>query len=96
MADSVVEMMDHKYVTLLLQNHGTEKLYLKRGMPQALVSLTTVLTNKDQDIGRGAEGHTESVVSRCSMQCKCIGTCYSSVCVCLAVLTLDVCHQFYL
>ena len=32
MADNVVEMGNDKFVTLILQNHGTERVHLKKGM----------------------------------------------------------------
>ena len=31
MVDAVVEMGDDKFPILILQNHGTEKMHLKRG-----------------------------------------------------------------
>ena len=38
MADSVVEMGDDLFVTLPLQNHSSEKQYLKKGMQLGIVS----------------------------------------------------------
>ena len=64
MANGVVEVGNDKFVTLLLQNHGTDKLYLKRGMQLGVVSPTTVITDKDQDVGGGVEGDPESEVAR--------------------------------
>ena len=64
MSDGVVEMGDDKFVTLLLQNHGTDKLCLKRGMRLGVVSPTTVITDKDQDVGGGVEGDPETEVAR--------------------------------
>jgi hypothetical protein len=46
MADSVVEMGDDKFMTLLLQNHRTKKLYLKRGMQLGVASAAEVLTSR--------------------------------------------------
>ena len=47
MTDSVVEMGDDLFVTLPLQNHSSEKQYLKKGMQLGMVSSVTVLTVGD-------------------------------------------------
>ena len=66
MADSVVEMEDDQFVTLLLQNHGTEKLYLKKGLQLGIASPVDVLTGTDgyEDTGGSANGDTQPAVSR--------------------------------
>ena len=66
MADSVVEMEDDQFVTLLLQNHGTEKLYLKKGLQLGIASPVDVLTGTDgyEDTGGSANGDAQPAVSR--------------------------------
>ena len=66
MADSVVEMEDDKFVTLLLQNHGTEKFYLKKGLQLGTASPVDVLTGADdhKDTGGSADRDNQPVLSR--------------------------------
>ena len=66
MPDSVVEMEDDQFVTLLLQNHGTEKLYLKKGLQLGTASPVGVLTGADEheDTGGSVDGGTQPAVSR--------------------------------
>ena len=66
MADSVVETEDDQFVTLLLQNHGTEKFYLKKGLQLGTASPVDVLTGADdhRDTGGSADRDTQPVVSR--------------------------------
>ena len=49
MVDSVVDMKDDLFVTLLLQNHTHEKQHLKKGMQLGLASPATLLTGPDQN-----------------------------------------------
>ena len=57
MADSVVEMKDDKFITLVLQNSGVEKEYLEKGAQLGVVSTATILSQDRQEslIKPGAE-----------------------------------------
>ena len=71
MADSVVEMGNDKFVTLILQNHGTERVHLKKGLQFGVVSPTTVLTDSDQVVGTEGRGAWSQSCPDCSKK-QCI------------------------
>ena len=55
MADSVVEMADDQFVTLVLQNNGVEKECLEEGTHLGVVTTTTVVSRDESDSSRSAE-----------------------------------------
>ena len=55
MADSVVEMADDQFVTLVLQNNGVEKECLEEGTHLGVVTTTTVVSSDESDSSRSAE-----------------------------------------
>ena len=55
MADSVVEMKEDQFLTLVLQNSGVEKECLEEGTHLGLVTATTVLSRDESDLSRSAE-----------------------------------------
>ena len=55
MADSVVEMTDDQFVTLVLQNNGVEKECLEEGTHLGVVTTTTVVSRDESDSSRSAE-----------------------------------------
>ena len=54
-ADSVVEMADDQFVTLVLQNNGVEKECLEEGTRLGVVTTTTVVSSDESDSSRSAE-----------------------------------------
>ena len=55
MADSVVEMEDDQFVTLILQNNGVEKECLKQGTRLGVVNATTVLSREGSDLNKSSQ-----------------------------------------
>jgi hypothetical protein len=47
MADSVVEVKDDQFLTLVVQNHGTGKVHLEKGLPLGTVAQIDVLSRGD-------------------------------------------------
>ena len=49
MADSVVDMKDNKFITLVLQNSGVEKEYLEKGAQLGVVSTAAILSQDKRE-----------------------------------------------
>ena len=63
MADSVVEMGDDCFMTLIVQNHGTKELHLKKGVRLGTVAPVDVLTAGGGEDNLRLRGSGEAVVT---------------------------------
>jgi hypothetical protein len=63
MADGVVEMGDDCFMTLIVQNHGTKELHLKKGVRLGTVAPVDVLTAGGGEDNLRLRGSGEAVVT---------------------------------